>query len=90
MDEKFVFEEVGKRRSAIVKGMNEFGEARTVKLERPAEYVLWLTSLCQLIAYVIDKEFDHDEDMLDFSLDTIKDYFQLSKKNKEEIRRNGQ
>ena len=83
MDTKEFLEQVQKRRSAMIASINEFTDNNSIGKPPKVEYQFWITGFCQMIAYLIDTEFDHDETILSQSIDTINAYYKDSKDFKE-------
>ena len=81
---KEVHRMIEKRRNAIVNKMNAFIKEENPKHGNEGEYVLWMSAYCQIIAYLIDNVFNHDEQKLKDMITLLSAYYLESKKKKEE------
>jgi len=84
LSDKQVHREIEKRRSAIVNKMNAFIAEEKPKHGSEGEYVLWMSAYCQIIAYLIDKVYNHDEQKLKDMITLLTAYYLESKQKRDE------
>lgn len=82
LNDKQISRQIEKRRSSIVSKMNAFIAQENPRHGSPAEYVLWITAYCQIISYLIDKIYDHDDKKLEDVISILRLYHQESKEMK--------